>query len=98
MRMNRSDILIAKALRAYASRLIDSALADPESVPKEEGQALDRALRSCRGIIDIDRVWVRWRYIGRELGWLTNKELITTKKGCWYPPETYIDVENENSR
>jgi len=59
--------------------------ANPDSYTQEEGRALDRALRTCPTVIDIDVVWVRWRYVGEPRGWITTDELVTTKKGYCYP-------------
>ena len=47
----------------------------PESFTQEEGKALDRALRSCPSITDIDTVWVSWNYVAGKFGWLTDNEL-----------------------
>ena len=51
----------------------------------EEARSLDRALRSCKGISDIDTVWARWSFIGDSLGWITVDELrFHPKKGYRY--------------
>lgn len=52
---------------------------------------MDRALRSCPGISDIDRVWVRWRYVAEKQGWLTVEEMVLKKGRYEYP----IDTEEE---
>jgi hypothetical protein len=72
---------VAKALRRYSQTLC----ANPDSVEPEEAKDLDRALRSCPGITDIDVVWVMWRYIGESRGWLTANEMRWTKSGYRYP-------------
>jgi hypothetical protein len=72
---------LAPALRAYAKRLLD----EPDNVDIEEARALDRALRTCPGIGDIDVVWPRWAYIGEKRGWFTDKEMKTNKSGWYYP-------------
>ena len=73
--------LVAIALREYANRIMDKR--DLHTV--EEAQNLDRALRSCPGISDIDVVWVRWSYEGSKRGWLTDHELRTSKGRRYYP-------------
>lgn len=85
MNPKKNDILVARALRICAQVMCDS----PNLVTTEEGKALDRALRSCSGISDIDRVWVRWSYVAEQFGWLTTKELVRVKGQLWYPPEVY---------
>jgi uncharacterized protein YraI len=36
---------------------------------------------------DIDRIWVRWSYVGGQRGWVTSDELkYDTKKGRYYYP------------
>lgn len=87
----KNDLLVAKALRAYAKRLC--LLKDTVSV--EEARDLDRALRACSAISDIDRVWVGWRYAGDERGWITEGELkFNPKKDFWeYPDKVYEQAE-----
>jgi len=68
-------------LRYFAWRMTDN----PEAYTLEEGKMMDRALRTCPGIIDIDRVWVRWSYIAEKQGWLTANELVMKKRGYQYP-------------
>lgn len=63
---------MAQALRNYAEALMKS----PHTTTKKEAMALDRALRSCKDISDIDRVWVAWSYMAEVCGWLTTDELI----------------------
>lgn len=67
----KSEELVAKALRAYADMFCDNR----EKGSVEEGRALDRALRSCKGISDIDVVWVRWCYLAERYGWLIDHEM-----------------------
>lgn len=81
------DVLVAKALRAYAERLLSS----PANVVAEEARALDRALRSCAAISDIDRVWVMWRLVGEDRGWLTCDEMVRNRRGVnVYPDEDEV--------
>lgn len=81
-KQKQRDELIAHALREYARFMIDN----KDSIPTEQGRALDRALRSCPAIIDIDEVWVGWRYVGEQRGWLTDEELkYDAKIGYYYP-------------
>ena len=79
---------LPNALRHFAWRMADN----PEAYSVEEGKMMDRALRSCPGIIDIDRVWVRWRYVAEQYGWLTVNELIF-KNGRYQYPEIKEDTE-----
>jgi hypothetical protein len=74
------DDLVAHALRLMAGRMCEK----PDEYSVEEGKALDRALRSCKGIIDIDVVWVMWRYVAEKRGWLTYDELVRSKSGLRY--------------
>ena len=69
------------ALRYFAWKMAK----DPEAYTQEEGQLMDRALRSCPGITDIDRVWVLWRYVADLRGWLTDKEMVCHKGHYVYP-------------
>jgi hypothetical protein len=46
---------------------------------QEDGKLVDRALRTCPKITDIDTVWVLWRFIGDPLGWITDKEMVSRK-------------------
>lgn len=48
---------------------------NPDNFTTEQGRTLDRALRSCESIIDIDVVWTRWRFIGDSRGWITETEI-----------------------
>lgn len=52
---------------------------NPAQFSKEDGQNLDRALRTCPGISDIDGVWVRWGYVAELQGWITTDELVFKK-------------------
>jgi len=72
--------LVATSLRAYAERLISS-----DNVDVEEARSLDRALRSCKAISDIDCIWVKWSYFGEKNGWITDKELEFNGKIYFYP-------------
>ena len=53
-RVKRSYEVVAESLRHLAELMCDK----PDNFSVEDGKALDRALRSCKGIIDIDVVWV----------------------------------------
>lgn len=64
MKTEKPEALVARALRQYAAQLLSL----PFVVPVEEARTLDRALRSCKGISDIDRVWVMWSFTGEPLG------------------------------
>lgn len=80
--MSKREDIVAQALRAYA----DVMISNPDSFTTEQGKALDRALRSCRGISDIDVVWVRWSFVGDKKGWITDSEMTySPKKGYHYP-------------
>jgi hypothetical protein len=75
------DKIVARALRAYAEKIMDSA----DQVSDEEGQILDRALRSCSAISDIDTVWVRWSYlIFKGHKWDTSSEIKYSSKTRTY--------------
>ena len=74
MKLAKAEDLVARALRQYAAQLLHRQSLG-FVVPVEEARALDRALRSCEGISDIDRVWMKWSYIGEPLGWITTDEL-----------------------
>lgn len=52
--------IIESLLRLLAKSMTDN----PNRFTIEEWKAVDRALRSCPFISDIDRVWVRWCYVG----------------------------------
>ncbi len=80
---------LAIALRHFAWKMAD----DPLAYTREEGRLMDRALRSCDGISDIDVVWVRWRYIGEKYGWITVNEL-QLKKGRYVYPQREEDDED----
>jgi len=69
--------LVAQALRSYAALMVDAT----DAQDQEKARELDRALRSCRGIPDIDVVWVRWSYVGERYGWITVDEMRRTKRG-----------------
>jgi len=76
------DSHLADCLRHFAWKMCDN----PENYTQEEGKLMDRALRSCPGIIDIDRVWIRWGFIGEKLNWSTRDELTYNwKTGYSYP-------------
>jgi hypothetical protein len=66
--------VLAESLRHLAELMCNT----PDNFSVEDGKALDRALRSCKGISDIDRVWVRWGYVAEQRDWLTVKEMIYT--------------------
>ena len=75
---------VALALRDYAAFMCNH----PEQFSQEDGQVLDRALRSCPAISDIDVVWVRWSYVAQQHHWLTTGELVYKNgKYHWLPPE-----------
>jgi hypothetical protein len=78
---------LATALRHFAWKMAD----DPEAYTQDEGRMMDRALRSCDGISDIDRVWVRWRYIGEKYGWITAKEMVVKRGRYVYPEQAEED-------
>lgn len=64
---NRQKAQIKLALINSAIRAMDK----PQSINKEEGKILDRALRA--GLFtDIDPFWVRWGYVAEQQGWLSN--------------------------
>lgn len=67
------------ALRNFAQKMMD----DPNSFSQEDGRIMDRALRSCTGVSDIDVIWVRWSFIGEQQGWITDSEL-KFKNGRYY--------------
>lgn len=73
-RIKRSYEVVAESLRHLAGLMCDK----PDNFSVEDGKALDRALRSCKGIIDIDVVWVRWRYVAEQRDWITDKEIVFT--------------------
>jgi hypothetical protein len=82
IKKQNKDELVALALRQYAQFLLDH----KDTVTMEEGRTLDRALRSCKGITDIDNVWLLWKYYGEPLGWITEEELkYDWKMGYYYP-------------
>lgn len=74
MKLVKAEDLVAKALRQYAAQLLHRQSLS-FTVPVEEARDLDRALRACKGISDIDVVWMKWSYIGKPLGWITTDEL-----------------------
>jgi hypothetical protein len=63
----KPEVLVAHALRSYAERMMVA----PEFFSPEEGRALDRALRSCKGITDVDRIWYQWEAVANEYEWNT---------------------------
>lgn len=79
----QQDSMVAKALRDYAEIVCDN----PQLVTAEDAKSLDRALRSCPAISDIDRVWVRWCFMAEKHGWLTDKELIYNKNRYYQYPD-----------
>lgn len=82
MKKKQQDLYVAHALREYAERIINA----EQPVSKEEGRALDRAMRCCPAIGDIDPVWIKWHFHAEDNGWLTTDELkISTKTGYYYP-------------
>ena len=92
MKLAKFEDLVAKVLREYADQLIRRQ-SSGQTVSVEEARDLDRALRSCKGISDIDTVWVMWSYTGEPLGWLTTDELhYHWKKGF-----RYVEAQKEES-
>lgn len=81
MKITNSDKLIAIALRDYAEKISNN----PNMFSIDEAKSLDRALRSCRGIVDIDVVWVRWHYEAEKRGWLTEEEMYNDRGRYKYP-------------
>jgi hypothetical protein len=74
----KPEDLVATALRNYAYKLIN----DGTRANEKEARALDRALRCCAGISDIDVVWVMWSFWGEKYNWLTGSEMTyNTKNG-----------------
>jgi len=65
--MKKRKEVLAESLRYLAMMMCES----PEKFSVKDGRTMDRALRSCDGIIDIDTVWVLWRHVGEKNGWLT---------------------------
>ena len=76
-----NDERVAQALRNYAEFVCDH----PEQFSHEDGQVLDRALRSCGAISDIDIIWVRWDYVAQQQHWMTTGELVCTNGRYEYP-------------
>jgi len=72
---------VALALRDYAAFMCNH----PEQFSQEDGQVLDRALRSCGAISDIDIIWVRWDYVAQQQHWMTTGELVCTNGRYEYP-------------
>ena len=62
---------ITKVLVNLANLMCDN----PDQFSVESGRDLDRALRTCPDISDIDPVWIRWGYVGEQFGWITTNEL-----------------------
>ena len=83
MKLAKAEDLVARALRQYAAQLLHRQSLG-FVVPVEEARALDRALRSCEGISDIDLVWFDWRYVGKTLGWITTDEMHYDWRKGWY--------------
>lgn len=75
IKLKKNWDLIEDCLRSMAAKMV----ANPSLFTIEEGKAMDRALRSCPKISDIDVVWARWCYVGEPLGWITRDEI----KYCW---------------
>lgn len=73
-RVKRPFEVLAESLRHLAKVMVEN----PQNYSVEDGRALDRALRSCKGISDIDRVWVGWSFFAEKHGWLTDKEMVFT--------------------
>ena len=88
-RAKQADI-VAKALWAYASRLMNS-----DSVDAEEAKALDRALRCCKGVQELDTHWVRWGYQSSIHGWCTAHEIQHGQYGFGFYPDTDPEVQDE---
>lgn len=86
MKTTKSDFFVAAALRTYAYKMCTN----PENFSVDEGRALDRALRSCRAITALDRVWVRWGFVSEQQGWDTTKELKFIK-GAYRYPESLLE-------
>lgn len=72
---------IEGVLRHTAGRMV----ANPGDYSATEGQMMDRALRTCPMITDIDVVWVLWRFVGEPLGWITDKEMTVRNGRFVYP-------------
>ena len=70
MKVSKEDKTVAIALRVAAQ----IAMEFKDKISLDEARRIDRGLRSCKGI-DIDTIWVRWRYVGYPMGWLTHDEL-----------------------
>lgn len=81
---NIESKILAIALRKYAEIIC----MNPDTHSVEEARSLDRALRCCPGISDIDRVWIRWSFLGESRGWLTDNEIMTKSGRRTYPKET----------
>jgi hypothetical protein len=84
MTRQKPEELVAIALRGYAKRMMDS----PDQYPTEEARNLDRALRSCKAISDIDVIWVRWSFVAEPRGWTTSDEMRHGSRGYYYPGNT----------
>jgi hypothetical protein len=90
MKKSKRDILVAKALRNFANIIMDN----DSLVETEEARALDRALRSCPAISDIDPIWVRWRFVGSKRGWITSSEMVCTKHGRYEYPSSFYKEDS----
>lgn len=76
----------SEIVRNYLVLRAEKMTEHPEMFTQEEGKSLDRALRSCPAIKDIDTVWIRWHSTAEKFGWLTDNELaFNWKKGYYYP-------------
>ena len=82
IKKQNKDKLVAAALRQQARMLIEN----PGLATLEDGQCLDRALRSCKAIGGTDIVWPRWVVYSERHGWNTEGELkFNPKWGDYYP-------------
>jgi len=79
--MSKLNPQIEIALRHFAEKMLEN----PDQYSVEDGQIMDRALRSCQTISDIDTIWVRWDYIGYQRGWTTFKEMVFKNGRYFYP-------------
>lgn len=70
-KIKKQDDVLSDSLRHLANKMCDN----PRGFSVQDGKAMDRALRSCKGISDIDCVWVRWAYVATQQEWLTVDEI-----------------------
>jgi len=77
---------LAAALRHFAGLMCSS----PDLYSQNDGKMMDRALRTCPGITDIDVVWVRWSYVAETRGWLTSDELVFNGRSGRYSYPAWI--------